>query len=347
MFLRLRSHCDSNCEVQLVMRTFFSSIASLWLCIFAFSPNAQPDLSKRIGTTVADTGAPGYRFEQFDLSSKDSERHYRVHVAIPTSAPPKNGFPSAYLLDGNAALMDTDAELLGRLSKASIAPVIVYVAYDNDLRIDSLSRAYDYTPALPSNEPVQHEVLMGRRSGGANDFLALIEHSIIPKVELMANIDSSRRALWGHSYGGLFTLYTLYTKPQLFSLYAPVDPSLWWGDGYILQVESNVAAWQAPTPHVHIWTGHVKSGHARSDRASAQNSEAVTMMQKARQSVPADATAQMVTRQKAMGLNITLHTLPGLSHGETLAASLPLFFTTIAGSTIKSEQSAIHQGEAR
>src|SRR5690606_2675941 len=44
---------------------------------------AQPDLSRRTGTTVADTGAPGYRFESLRLASADGQRRYRVRVAIP------------------------------------------------------------------------------------------------------------------------------------------------------------------------------------------------------------------------------------------------------------------------
>ena len=83
---------------------------------------AQPDLSQRIGQTVADTGAPGYRFERFVLDSNDGQRHYRIQVAVPDVPAPAGGFPVAYLLDGNAALMETGAAQLEALSKSARPP---------------------------------------------------------------------------------------------------------------------------------------------------------------------------------------------------------------------------------
>ena len=56
---------------------------------------AQPDLSRRIGQNVADTGAPGYRFERFVLDSNDGQRHYRIQVAVPDVPAPAGGFPLA------------------------------------------------------------------------------------------------------------------------------------------------------------------------------------------------------------------------------------------------------------
>ena len=46
-------------------------------------------------------------------------------------------------------------------------------------------------------------------------------------------IDAQRQTLFGHSYGGLFTLYTLVTKPQTFQGYVAASPSIWWYRGYV------------------------------------------------------------------------------------------------------------------
>lgn len=45
----------------------------------------------------------------------------------------------------------------------------------------------------------------------------------------------SREALYGHSYGGLLALHTLFTSTDSFDLYIASSPSIWWNDHGILQ----------------------------------------------------------------------------------------------------------------
>ncbi|MCX2717543.1 alpha/beta hydrolase-fold protein [Helicobacter sp. MIT 21-1697] len=40
-----------------------------------------------------------------------------------------------------------------------------------------------------------------------------------------------KELLFGHSFGGLFVLYTLLHKPRSFNHYVCASPSLWWGEG--------------------------------------------------------------------------------------------------------------------
>lgn len=292
---------------------------------------AQPELAQKLGRTVADTGAPGYRFEQFGLASADGQRHYRVRVALPTAAPPAGGHPVAYLLDGNAALMATDAAMLQRLSTSPRPPVIVYIGYDNALRIDADARAYDYTPRRPGGEDVQLDVIGGRRNGGAAAFLDLVEAEVVPRVEARAPVDASRRVLWGHSYGGLFALHVLFTRPRAFSTYAAADPSLWWGNGQLLREEAAAGHWPAPAPQLWLWAGQAAPDDARAP-PPGRDPTAVAAMRQARASVPADATPRMAGRLAARGVGVDFEPLPGLSHGQTLGASLPRLLERLAAS---------------
>ena len=204
---------------------------------------------------MADTGAPGYRFERFVLDSNDGQRHYRIQVAVPDVPAPAGGFPVAYLLDGNAALMETGAAQLEALSKSARPPLVAFIGYDNDLRIDADSRAYDYTPRRAGGEAAQPDVIPGRRNGGADAFLDLLQQQIVPRVEAMAPVDGGRRALWGHSYGGVLVLHALFTRPDAFSTFAAADPSLWWGRGRLLEEEQAAAPWPAPAPTLLLWVG--------------------------------------------------------------------------------------------
>ncbi|MBO9718409.1 MAG: alpha/beta hydrolase [Pseudoxanthomonas sp.] len=291
---------------------------------------AQPDLSQRIGRTVADTGAPGYRFEQFRLDSADGQRHYRVRVALPTTAAPAGGYPLAYLLDGNAALLATDAALLEQLSTSPRPPVIAWIGYDNELRIDAEARAYDYTPRRPGGEQAQRDAIGGRRNGGADAFLDLLERQIVPRVEVLGPVDASRRALWGHSYGGVLVLHALFTRPQGFAIHAAADPSLWWGNGQLLREEAAVARWPTPAPRLWLWVGQddaAGTGHAA---PPGRDPAAVDAMRQARTSVPPDGASRMSERLHAQGVDVAYETLPGLSHGQTLGASLTRLLQRLA-----------------
>lgn len=295
---------------------------------------AQPDLSRRIGTTVADTGAPGYRFESFRLASADDQRRYRVRVAVPLAAAPEAGFPSAFLLDGNAALMEVDAGLLATLARAPRPPVVVFIGYDDDLRINAENRAFDYTPRRAGGDDAQVDLRGGRRTGGATAFLDLVTATVLPRVRALAPLDADRQALWGHSYGGLFVLHVLFTRPDAFDFYAAADPSLWWGDGYLLDEERHA---QPPRPATMV---RILAGEGAQREPSPHRAPAATVagrrpdgdaMRRARTAMPPDAARQLVARLRTTGVDADYRPLPGLSHGDTLGASLPVVLREIAG----------------
>ncbi len=295
---------------------------------------AQPDTTRRIGATVADAPVSGYRFQALALQAPDSSRRYRLRVAIPERAAPPAGYPAVWLLDGHAALMDLDADTLRRLAQAASPPVIVFVAHDNDLRIDGDARAYDYTPRRPGGEDAQRDPLGARRNGGADAFLDLLTGEARRQVAGLAPIDASRQALWGHSYGGVFVLHALFTRPDAFADYGAADPSLWWGDGRLLQEERVAARWKGAPPRLFLWTGDPAAPRTPTPGppAVARDPATVDAMRKARASVPSDATETMAARQRARGLHVIWEPLPGLSHGQTLGASLPRFLAAVADS---------------
>jgi hypothetical protein len=115
---------------------------------------------------------------------------------------------------------------------------IAALGYQIEQAIDSTARAFDYTPPVPGENPTWDSQARQRVGGGADVFLDLIEQRVLPDVRQRIPVDASRSTLWGHSYGGLLVMYTLFTRPALFARYAAADPSLWWHDGFILDVEA-------------------------------------------------------------------------------------------------------------
>lgn len=186
------------------------------------------------GETIADRPSAYYRFEEHRLDSADGKRHYRIQIGIPNTPAPAGGHAALYMLDGNAAvdtLVDQDIEWLSHRNP----PVLVAIGYDVPTRHDVVARAYDYTPPVVEQGAVlARPVVRGRAGGGADLFLQLIETRIKPLVRARAHT-GSRSYLWGHSYGGLFALHVLFTRPDAFSRYIVGDPSIWWHEGYLMR----------------------------------------------------------------------------------------------------------------
>ena len=265
---------------------------------------ARPDLERKIGVTVADSLSPDYQFSDLRFNSADGQRHYRIRIAQPRIAPPAAGYPVVYFLDGNAVLMELNASLLARLAAQKQPPVLVLLSYDNDLRIDANGRSYDYTPA-----PLQTTGM--RTNGGADAFLELIENQVKPAVAAKVAIDPQRQTLWGHSYGGLFVLHTLLTQPVAFQNYVAVEPSLWWGNGFILQEAQRVIE-RHPAMSAHLW---LWTGGGEKMRSAPPNIK--------QQQLPADAAQRLAERLATLnGLRVSFREWPGLDHGTMFSAAI-------------------------
>jgi hypothetical protein len=273
---------------------------------------ARPDLERKIGVTVADTQSPDYQFSDLRFNSADGQRHYRIRIVQPRIAPPPAGYPVIYFLDGNAVLMELNASLLARLASQKQPPVLVLLSYDNDLRIDANGRSYDYTPA-----PLQTRGM--RANGGADAFLQLIESQIKPAVAAKVAIDPQQQTLWGHSYGGLFVLHTLLTQPASFQYYVAVEPSLWWGKGFILQEAQRVIdRHPALSAHLRLWTGG-----GEKMRSAPPNIKQTPL--------PADAAQQLAERLNTLnGLDVDFREWPGLDHGAMFSAAIAPALENIA-----------------
>ncbi|CAI1740143.1 Ferri-bacillibactin esterase BesA [Serratia grimesii] len=273
---------------------------------------ARPDLERKIGVTVADTQSPDYQFSDLRFNSADGQRHYRIRIVQPRIAPPPAGYPVIYFLDGNAVLMELNASLLARLASQKQPPVLVLLSYDNDLRIDANGRSYDYTPA-----PLQTRGM--RANGGADAFLQLIESQVKPAVAAKVAIDPQQQTLWGHSYGGLFVLHTLLTQPASFQYYVAVEPSLWWGKGFILQEAQRVID-RHPALSAHLW---LWTGGGEKMRSAPPNIKQTPL--------PADAAQQLAEWLNTLnGLDVDFREWPGLDHGAMFSAAIAPALENIA-----------------
>lgn len=105
--------------------------------------------------------------------------------------------------------------------------IIVAIGYPLHGKLyDARRRSLDLTP--PTKSPIPGY-------GGADVFLDFIEKTVRPAVKArFPQMTISREALYGHSYGGLFALHALLTRPNSFDCYMASSPSVWWNSLCIL-----------------------------------------------------------------------------------------------------------------
>ncbi len=286
---------------------------------------ARPDMTRTMGTTLADTGVPGYRFESRTFAGAPGRRRHRVWLAIPEGPPPPNGFPALYLLDGNAVLSRLRREWLAELNAGS-PPVLVMIGYDTDLLFDGEARHYDYTPAPEGHGSVRDPRRPDREGGGAAAFLERIESAMTPWVAETVPLDPDRKALWGHSFGGLFTLFTLCTRANAFRRYLPVSPSLGWADGLLKDAVAALAASPPPRPTT-VWLCRGTEEIRLRDDTSAEQAERL------KNNANADFLRFSGAVDKVPRVQAYHRLYPGLGHGPMFSAALPESLRLAAGLT--------------
>ena len=141
-------------------------------------------------------------------------------------------------MDGNAFFFTT-VDITRRLEFTHTArTIVVGIGYPPAGKyLYNWRRGPDLTPPTPDG---QYEYPIGRDGkprtdlsfGEADKFLDFIRTEVMPHVEttLFGHVDLRRKALFGHSYGGIFTLNALYTHPTLFDFYIAASPTIFWSN---------------------------------------------------------------------------------------------------------------------
>lgn len=274
--------------------------------VLSGSALAQPQPEQKMDTTLLQRQDLAYRFSHLDLDSRDGQRHYRLWIGQPRRPAPASGYPVLWMLDGNAAISALEPEQLQALAGGQ-APLLVAIGYQTDQRIERAARTYDYTPVVPGLAE-QRDPLTGQASGGADEFLDLLEQRMRPMVAAVAPVDPHRQTLWGHSYGGLLTLHTLFTRPWLFSDYAAASPSLWWNDGAIVaEMQGLQERLGSHQPSLLLMRGTREPANPRGPLQG---------------DVQRPARALVASLAGVKGLSATFQPFDGLDHGPMLPASL-------------------------
>lgn len=271
------------------------------------SSYARPDMSP-LGPNIADKGSAFYHFSVRTFDSADGKRHYKVWTGIPNKTPPASGYPAVYMLDGNAVMDRLSEAFLQTLSQHN-PPVLVAIGYQTPLPFDLESRAWDYTPPAEGNE----QALRGRKGGGSKVFRQLIEQTIAPQVEQNIAINPHQRALWGHSYGGLFVL-DAYLSSAMFTAYYAAVPSVNRNNVALLNEITHTE--KQRVSHKQLWL--MEGDGEQRVREKGNHPDVLS------------AVRETASTLRDNGTAATFLLFPGLTHGEMFTASFQAALQRIA-----------------
>ncbi|USP79800.1 hypothetical protein yc1106_07074 [Curvularia clavata] len=172
-------------------------------------------------------------------SATNGSWEYQIQVAWPlnwTSREESSVVETMYVLDGNALGLTATEALRRRRPVEFNMPdcIVVSIGYPETIEDSPYSthRSYDYQPPVCDDCPLP--AVPGVPSN-ADNFIDFIDSALRPWVRntVFPKADFDRDALYGHSFGGLFVLYALTVRPDLFDTFLSASPALFFNDNYV------------------------------------------------------------------------------------------------------------------
>ncbi len=236
----------NRCGTRLV---FFLSVAVATIP-HAFSQNQllTADLNTYPMVTVPLT-------ETRSFYSKILDQEMELYIKIPATYKTNTQkiYPCWYCTDANRSFA-----MIADMANTFEVPVIVEpeifvvgIGYKiRDMGDWGAWRTRDLTPTnVPSSDTYWAGVFskfavrqIEVKTGGAAKFLECIEKEVFPFIESNYRASSTGRGLGGYSYGGLFSLYVLLKRPELFSIYYAGSPSIRYDQGVLYTYEKEYAS---------------------------------------------------------------------------------------------------------
>jgi predicted alpha/beta superfamily hydrolase len=166
-------------------------------------------------------------------------------------------YPVIYLLDGSK---DEDfihiAGLVQFLTMLQSMPNTIIIGIGN------VDRRRDFTaPTSIDSDRVHYPT-----TGHSNKFISFVEQELQPYVQQNYRTNGAKTII-GQSLGGLLATEILFTKPQLFSNYMIISPSLWWDNESLLKIAPSYIKAFPPAMHINVYVAVGTEGKQMQDDA--------------------------------------------------------------------------------
>ena len=163
------------------------------------------------------------------LPTNADGRTYQLSVHLPGSFRDQPGrrYPVLFVTDGYWDF-PTIVTSYDNLAYDKVVPefIVVGLGYAGENLDYGQLRNWELSPVKTG--------LLAFGTGHADKFLVTLEHEIIPFIEREYRADPAYRVLAGSSLGGLFALYAMYTRPDLFQGYIAASPAVGAGGDWLL-----------------------------------------------------------------------------------------------------------------
>lgn len=175
---------------------------------------------------IVDTSETPSTFDTVEIESAILRETRELIIIKPENYNADKKYPVVYVIGGNSLTYTVayDTDLLSRVG--NITEVIVV----GITGIDQETRQRDLTPPFLK----QDLEVIDSPLGEADTFLKYIESEVIPFVEKNYNANTSRTIV-GHSREGLFVMYSLMARPNLFDIRIALSPALWREDNMFVK----------------------------------------------------------------------------------------------------------------
>lgn len=141
-------------------------------------------------------------------------------------------YPVIYLLDGSA---DEDFIHITGLVQFFNFPWVNILPKSIVVGIANVDRRRDFT--FPTS--IEKDKKDFPTTGASANFISFIENELQPFIEKNYKTSASKTII-GQSLGGLLATEILFKKPQLFTKYIIISPSLWWNKESLLTAAPKV-----------------------------------------------------------------------------------------------------------
>ncbi|MFT4568169.1 MAG: putative alpha/beta superfamily hydrolase [Saprospiraceae bacterium] len=178
-----------------------------------------------------------------EIESSNS-RTYKLHVTTPPGYSTEENYDVVYYLDA-WWLEDLvrGAYVLNFISHDAKPAILVGIGIDGNEHEWNVERNFDYTPSPYDIEKMIVSMSIGsaplntETTGGATAFLTFMRSKVFTLIESKYSINGNNRGFIGHSFGGLFGVFSLLTQPGVFKNIVLISPSLWWNKSELLTEE--------------------------------------------------------------------------------------------------------------
>jgi predicted alpha/beta superfamily hydrolase len=145
-------------------------------------------------------------------------------------------YPVVYLLDGSK---DEDFIHVAGIVQFGSFPWVNIIPESIVVGIANVDRKRDFT--YPSQKKLDQQEFP--TAGKSEDFIDFIEKELQPFIDATFRTNATKTII-GQSLGGLLVTEILVKRPDLFSNYIIVSPSLWWDDERLL--DEKLSAFTTP-----------------------------------------------------------------------------------------------------